>query len=243
VLTLPTWILAPTCGVHAQVAASASLESEYDVRGVTLDQGRPDARFGLTYDDQTGAYAGASGLITDTPAGPIKPIGYNAYAGYARRTSSGQSWDIGVTTSGLRIYRNRSRDSGPNRASKAAQYRADYTELYVGVSLGDSSFRVSLSPDYLSQRARTAYLEFNHGFRMNDWLRFYVHSGAMTPLAAHEPAKGALREQIDIGTGLIWTMPQSEFRLGWSFVTPKPDYAQAVQRRQNRFLIGYVRFF
>ena len=81
---------------RAQFTASATLESDDVVRGVTLDAGRPDARLSLTYDHSSGAYAGVSGLTDATAQNRLAARGYIGYIGYAQQDGGEISTDVGI---------------------------------------------------------------------------------------------------------------------------------------------------
>ena len=221
----------------------ASIENRYDLRGVTLNGDRPDARISLSYDHPSGAYAGLSGLATDIGRDGVQPLGYIGYAGFAHQTVTGVTWDFGVSDTGLTVFPLEARDASPNENFRARRYRGDYAELYGGVAWRDLSAHLYLSPNYLGQRIRTAYLDLNQGFRPADWLRFYLHGGALTPLAAFEPRSGADGERFDIGAGTIWIVPHAEIRVGWTGISRVLSYAGTTDQRQSRFVASISGFF
>src|SRR5262245_12059716 len=60
--TLATLVLCAFTGTsRAELSATISAVSDYRYRGITFSDGGPAVQAGLTYDDPTGWYAGASG--------------------------------------------------------------------------------------------------------------------------------------------------------------------------------------
>ena len=199
-LTLP-------CAAQAQVSASLSLVSEYAVRGLSLSEGRPAAQLRIDYDSPSGWYAGgflssASLAYSPTRAQLI------AYAGYARRTASGLSWDAGISRTAF---------------ARDARYR--YDELHAGLGWERGSVRAYYAPDYYGA-GRSAYLEWNGVHPLGERWRLLGHLGVLRRLGGHGGADGTAR--ADLRLGLAYDAGSATLQLAW--LARQRDPAVAVPR-------------
>ena len=250
--SLPLLLAAPT-GVSAQFVTNATLESEYNVRGVSLDNGKPDVRLGLSYDHASGAYAGLSGIVGDTARNGVRPLGYVGYVGFARPFAPGANWDVGVAFSQVVLYLPSRRFQVPGQGGAATstasttstrRYHADYTEVYGGVSVHNFSARLYLSPDYLNQGVSTAYLDLNAAFRPLNRVRLYAHAGALTPLGSGDPVDpGVDRGRFDLGAGAAFEFRHGQVQLGWTGVTPEVRYPAGYPQNRSRLVLSLAGYF
>jgi hypothetical protein len=232
---------------HAQLAASATVESQYRFQGVALTRGEPDGRIGLSYDHPSGAYGGVSLMVGNTAGKGVQPLGYMGYAGYARQTSNGINWDVGVTNADITLFlpvevSGYSDQTGPYTQRYTHRYNFDYTEVYAGVSKDDLSARLYISPDYLGQRLKTAYLDMTGAIRPTTHLRLFMHAGVLTPLSDGTRSNVA-REHFDFGPGGAWEFRHAEIRLTWSATTPRVDYPAGYPQTRNVFILSATHFF
>lgn len=232
---------------HAQLAASATVESQYRFQGVALTRGEPDGRIGLSYDHPSGAYGGVSLMVGNTTGDGVQPLGYMGYAGFAKQTSAGLNWDVGVTNADITLFlpvesSRYSPQTGVSIQKYIHRYNFDYTELYAGVSKGDLSARLYISPDYLGQRVSTAYLDVTGAIRPTTHLRLFLHAGVLTPLSGGGGSNVA-REQFDFSPGSAWEFRHGEIRLTWSATTPRVDYPPGYPQKRNVFILSATRFF
>nr|WP_256375857.1 TorF family putative porin [Caulobacter sp. S45] len=239
-------LIKPT-DARAQLGASATVESQYNVRGVSLNDAKPDIRFGLTYDHASGAYGGLSGILGDTARNGVQPLGYIAYLGFAKPLPNGWIWDVGATNTQITLYIPastllRSPQNTTYKQASTERYRADYSEFYSGVSVHDISARVYISPDYLNQGVSTAYLDLNAAYRPIPQLRLYGHAGALTPLDSSKGAESD-REHFDLGAGAVWELHHAELRLAWTGVTSKVEYPINFRQKNNALILSATGFF
>ena len=223
----------------AQVSASATLESDDVVRGVSLDAGRPDARFSLSYDHPSGVYGGVSGLFDDTAQNGLAALGYIGYLGYAHQFGGEISLDSGISNAGLNIDLPASATGTPG----GEKYHANYTELYGGVVRRDLSARLYFSPDYLGEDFKAIYLDLTQSFRFTDHLHAYVHAGVLTPLSTYPNPDNSGHERFDLGTGAAWAWRHGELKLGWSGVSRDVRYPVDYRQSPSRFVLGLTGFF
>lgn len=240
---LLAWLSFPA-QVRAQFAVSATLESQYRVQGVSLTNGEPDARIGVSYDHPSGVYAGASAIIGDTAGAGVQSLGYLGFLGFARQTSTGLDWDLGITNSDITLYiPTREINQYPASASSAKlqEYRFDYTDLYAGISGRNLGVKVYFSPNHLGQGVTTTYLDLSGVVRPVSRLRLYMHAGALTPLSG---GSGTFRrEQFDFGPGAAWEFRHGEIALTWSAATPGVEYPAGVPQRRNALVLSLTGSF
>jgi uncharacterized protein (TIGR02001 family) len=187
---------------EAQVAFSAALDSDYRIRGVSFSDGRPTGSLTISLDHSSGLYAGATGVVGDTDHSGIRPLGYQANAGYAVRTAQGWSVDAGVSTAGFTQYLNR-------------RELLTYSEIYAGVSAGSVSAHLYYSPDYLREHVQTLYGEVDAAVRIRPNLRLFGHLGLLAPLSGRDAAE-LNGPRYDLEAGVAADVKQLELRLAWS---------------------------
>jgi hypothetical protein len=242
-----SFALAAPVGARAQLVGAVTLESEYRLRGLALTNGEPDVRFGLSYDQTSGAYAGATAIVGQTAGAGVRALGYVAYAGLAGGTSGGLNWDIGVTNSQIRIYLPARQDPRSTRDISyrriaAHEYTSNYSEVYGGVSIRDISAHLYLSPDYLGQGGKTAYLDVTAAVRPVDGARLYAHAGALTPLSVPAGPNGG-RERYDLGAGAVWEFRRGDAQLGWTTTTPPVEYPAGYRQGRSALVLSVTGFF
>jgi hypothetical protein len=239
-------VAAPTVA-RAQLVGAATLESEYRLRGLALSDGEPDLRLGLSYDHASGAYAGASAIVGQTAHSGIRALGYVAYVGFARQASQGLSWDVGASNSQIALYLPAARAERPLPSAGYLQnntykYSDSYSEIYGGLSMRDVSARLYLSPDYLGQNLKTAYLDVTAAARPIRRLRLYGHMGALTPLGGSAgPNSG--RQQYDLATGAAWEFRHGEIQLAWSAAAPEVEYPIGFRQKRSALVLSLTGFF
>ncbi len=246
-------VAAPTIA-RAQLTAAATVESQYRVQGVALSDGEPDLRLALSFDHPSGAYAGAALLGGETANDGSHLLGYVAYAGFALRSESGLTWDIGLTTSQINLYLPiyLATYSAPAEGyggitardaftASTFHYRADYTELYGGLSWKATSVHLYVSPEYLGQTVRTAYLDVTETVRPMTHLRLFAHAGALTPLEG-SAGPGSTRERYDLGAGAVWELHHAEVQLAWSGITPQVQYPIGYPQPRSAVILSVTGF-
>ncbi len=193
--TLALLLLLQSGAGSAQISATASVVSDYRVRGVSLSDGRPEPQLTVAYDHPQGWYGGvfASGA-------ELRGLGHGshvmAYGGFARALRPGLSWEAGL-----------SRSFYPG----ASEY--NYDEGFVGLAGDQMSARLSYAPDYYGYGSRTWYAEFNGGFRLAERLNFSGHAGLRHASASEWQTGPALR--ADARLGLNYALGQWKWQLAW----------------------------
>lgn len=242
-----------------QLSASATLESQYRLRGVALTNDEPDARIEVSYDHSSGAYVGISLLGGKTVQDEFRGLGFVGYLGFAATTASGISWDLGTTISEINIYLRPPLYSTPRPTQYATQspgypasqpanvldaihYRADYSEIYGGISWRDTSVYLYASPDYLGLSLRTVYLDVMQSFRPIRHLRLYAHAGVLTPLdGSGQP--GNDREHYDLGAGAAYEFHRGEISVAWSGIAPQVQYPVGYPQKRSVVIVSATGFF
>lgn len=190
----------------AQVSGSLTVATDYRVRGVSLTDGRGVAVASLAYDHESGVYAGGSVVGHDPTSRETRLLGYQAYAGVARRLPDGSTWDVGVSRVDMESYFDR-------------QYSLEYTQVHVGLSQGDLSGRLSVASGYPRKGVETAYLELNAATRPAEAWRLTGHLGVQTRLSHRDGGDG----RFDVTLGVVRTFGNAEAQLSWTVLTPRPE--------------------
>ena len=120
---------------QAQVSGSVSIVSNYRYRGVSLSHNDPAAQAALVYDDPQGLYAGAFASTVRIGYPTSNEVQGILFAGYARTTPIGATFEAGVVYSGF---------------TGATSYA--YPELLVGATYEKVNARVHYSPELLRPR-------------------------------------------------------------------------------------------
>jgi uncharacterized protein (TIGR02001 family) len=155
----------------AQVASRVSLQSNYEIRGISITDGRPIGELDLSYDFTSGIFLNGSafGALSDHDHPGL--AGFIGDAGYARRLNQWLSADAGVT-------RTEYVGIGKNGVSTG------YTEAYAGLTARHLSARLYYSPDYFQSGAQTLYGELAGDIGLVAGIRLNAHLGALGYLRA-----------------------------------------------------------
>lgn len=146
----------------AQLAATATIASDYRYRGVTLSDRKPAVQGGATWDAPGGAYAGlfASSVRLAAPAGANAQI--VAFAGYAARLDAAASVEL-----------------GGDYAAFTAAADDNYGEIFVGATYAGISGRLSYSPRYFGQSSGGTYAELEASTTLAERVRLVGHAGVL----------------------------------------------------------------
>jgi uncharacterized protein (TIGR02001 family) len=194
----------------AQVSATVSLDSDYRLRGYTLTHGQPALGASLAWDSAAGPYVGGSVIASSPADGGVRSLGYLAYAGYARRTAGGASWDLGIADT--RLHDEYGRYRTPIR----------YTELYAGVSTDHVTLHALYSPDYIASGVKSLYLDLSAASSPWRGWRALGHVGALTILDGRV-SPGERPARIDLRAGVSREFRRSEVHLAWVMRGPGGD--------------------
>jgi uncharacterized protein (TIGR02001 family) len=209
---------------RAQISVTASLDSEYRYRGVSVSDGHPALTLALAYDHNSGIYLGGSAVATATSQAGVQLLGHIEYVGYAWRNGAGPSWDVGVNNEDLSL------PSDP-------RYALRYTEVYVGVIGRNLSAHLHYSPNYLRPGEGALYADVDGAVRLADVWRLFGRVGVLTPL------NGAAdrRERYDLRAGIAREFKRCELRLAWTAVFPQRPPQIAANR--PAVVVGASYFF
>ncbi len=181
---------------HAQVSGSVALVSDYLYRGISLSQGDPVLQLNLNVDGPDGWYAGAFASRIKFDAARWGDVLLISYAGRAMRLDSGLAWDAGFSNY---TYRG---GSGRN-----------YNEVHLGLGVENVRGRVSYSPDYLGNKARTVYADVSASHALGGGVSAFAHAGYLRALPG-APASMA-RSIVDGRIGLATSVSAWRLQLAW----------------------------
>lgn len=201
----------------AQLGGTISLASDDVFRGYSVSNGDPVALLDLSYDNPSGAYAGASGAMVVAGNEGVRPLRIQLNAGYAKRVAPGLTLDVGATGTSYSHY-------------SGLRSGRSYAELYLGVAGESVASRLSVSPDYLGSGA-AAYAEVNAKLASVASFDITGHAGALVPLGSY---RSPTRFDWQIGAGR--TFGRIAVRASLSGAAPARDSS----RRYGRYHRGAV---
>ena len=213
-----------TTAASAQLSGSIAVQSDYRFRGVSLSDGKPDARASIGYDGASGVYGGAS--LTTVELEPIqRRPQWLAYVGIVRPGLFGLNWEVGVTTTHF-----------------DGDSRYDYSELFGGVIGERWSVRLYASPNYFGMRERSTYAEFNGSVPLAESTRAFGHAGVLTRWEHALPA-GAQRTRWDASVGLGIAVRAVDLQLAWHAVGRGDLYAAPYEQDHGRWVLSAIYAF
>lgn len=196
----------------AQLKASAGLETDSRLRGISVSARRPALALNLGYDFANGLFVGGS-VIAQPSRGGLRTNETASYIGYAGRLGPGRSWDIGVNEARITGY-------------EAGRYARRYSEVFAGVTHDDLSLRLYYSPHYYDRGARILYLDLNDAIRPADNWRLFAHAGVLMRLAS-PPAQRARGTRYDLKAGVARNFGAFEVHAAvaaaFPIAQPRPD--------------------
>ena len=237
-------LLAAVMPACAQVAASATLTSAYDYRGVTLTDGQPALGISVSYDQTSGAYLGASLFGHNPTHAGLQPLGELAYIGYAHRIETGPGLDLGVSEFRYKTYYTALSGNKltPNRPYFFGNYVTDSTQSYIGLLGKNVSFYLNYSPNYFNDGIAALYSDLSGAIHPAPRWRLFAHAGILTPLSGR-PEPGARREEYDLRAGIAAELKHAEVQLAWTTRRPNSDQLGAYRQGRDALTLSASWFF
>lgn len=192
------WTLLCASEACAQVSGSVTLVSDYRYRGISLSDGRPTAQLSVAYDRPDGWYMGAfaSRVRLRPRAGSETQL--LTYLGYARRSSTGLSWELGV-----------------KHAAFTGRYDDDYPEVFVGLASDRLGARIYYARRYFGADAPNVYAEVNGAHELSDRLRLMAHLGWSRRGGSGRMTYGTDRHRFDARLGIGAVLDGFDLQLAW----------------------------
>jgi uncharacterized protein (TIGR02001 family) len=197
----------------AQVSAEVSVATDNEYRGVSLNDKQPAPAVDLAYDSSAGWFAGTFASQVRFYAQDHSSLEMMVDAGYARKTASGLSWELGATSSIFPDF---------------AFY--NYSEVFAGLSSNDWSARVYYAPDYFGRNWRTLYAEFNYAHPLSEHLRLLGHVGI---LQGTFKTTNASAHTLDASVGIAAKLADFNIQLAWA-ATNRANYLYPVMVSDTR---------
>jgi uncharacterized protein (TIGR02001 family) len=220
-------MLAVASTARAQVAATATVATNYLYRGASLSDGEPALDFAVAYDDKSGFYGGASLIGEATRHQGAEFLGHLEYLGYAYRLKDGSTLDLGANNLNYRTFGQRSLDD------------EDATEVYAGWVRGPLNYYLHYSPNYFEPGSRMLYGEVNGGIRLPNPFRLFGHAGVLTPLGGSRDNK----EHYDVRAGVEMRFRHGAAQLAWTTAQPTRTYLAAPAQGRGVVALALSWFF
>ncbi len=205
---------------QAQFGGGIGIESDSRFRGVSLSDGRPDLRLSLSYDDDSGVFAGAAATRVEFMRGrhALQVLGY---AGYVTRVTPGLGVEFGVTSSTF-----------------IGSTRYDYSEVFAGVSNEHWSMRAYYAPRYFGFEQATVYVELGANTALMPRLRAFGHAGALMILGGMA-GEGERKSRTDLRVGLGFDAAAAlDVQLAWVTATRGGPYVVEYGARRSTFVLS-----
>jgi uncharacterized protein (TIGR02001 family) len=214
---------------YAEVGASLSLLSDYRFRGSSLSGDRPVLDVAASYDHASGAYLGASVVGVATAHSGLRILGFQEYAGYARRLNTGLTADVGLTHSNYSEY-------------YVGHSETDYGQIYAGLITRHFSTHLYYSPRYFGYPLQTLYGEVEGVIQpARDW-RLTGRLGMLTALnGSRRP--GLQRTLYDWRIGLATQFKGLNLQLAVTGVGPDTDRDGADRHSREALVFGVTKAF
>ncbi len=207
-----------------------SLDSDYRFRGPSLSDRRPALSLNLSYDHASGAYAGASAIVTDARYGGVEALGFMEYAGFVKRLDDDVALDLGLSNANLKRY-NADRQSDLN-----------YTEVYAGLVGKSLNLHGYFSPNYVRSGIQTVYLDLGGVVHPWDKWRLFAHVGMFAPV--NDPAKAlGIRTRYDFRAGVAREFNNLELHLLWTTYGPQTIRPGVAPPSRSGVTMGATYFF
>jgi uncharacterized protein (TIGR02001 family) len=184
----------------AQVSATASVVSDDRVRGVSISDGGPAGQVDVSYDHDSGWYAGGFASNVQFYDHSKQELQFIGYTGFARRIRNGWSLDAGAAYSTF---------------SRFKDY--NYLELHAGVTANAVSVRLYLSPNYFGQSIHTLYLELNGSYRLTEHFKLIGHGGLVQAFAGATDDYGGSHPHPDFLAGVEYRLQPFALQVGRVF--------------------------
>jgi uncharacterized protein (TIGR02001 family) len=221
------WFLFISADAFGQLSGSATLLSDYRFRGISLSHERPAAQLSLAYDDGSGWYGGAFASTVQLGDGASRELQGMSFIGYARRTPSGLSWEVGADYSvvtGDRSY--------------------SYPEAYAGVAFENVSARLYYAPRYFGQGSEAIYGEINASHQLLDRVLLIAHGGMLWNNSDNSYNRRPDHRVFDASMGVALDLDPFNVQLNWVGISSSNTlYPVAVTGRRNRVVLVLSRSF
>jgi uncharacterized protein (TIGR02001 family) len=215
-LAVVATLLAPAWPAAAQVSGAVAIQSDDIWQGLSLGLGYPALSASLAYDDKSGLYAGATGILTDTRRFGVEPLGFIVDAGFAGRADKGTAYDVGAIDAQVYAYFD-------------SRLSFNYAGLYGGLGRGDVGAHVFVYPDYPLTGRPAVYVDLSASHRLDARWRVFGHLGVDTWIAPGS----SVHARLDAQAGVARRLGDVELQLMWVGVTSPLIYPDLTRQPTN----------
>lgn len=205
VMKKPRWLFAGGLvalagAANADVTATVTAASEYDLRGISQSAQDPAIQASVDYSHGSGLYLGAWGSNVDFGPGSDPSVEIDLYGGLKRSLDSGLGFDVG----GIYYTYHGSPSPGIN-----------YVELYAGASYQWFSSKLFYSPDFggksTAGNTEAWYLTGDAVIPLPKDFSLLLHAG----YSFGDYWKNLADEYIDYAAGIGYTLGRFSLALKW----------------------------
>lgn len=224
-----TVVCASVPSASAQTGAELSLATDDLFRGHSLSEGRPVARGELSYDHNSGVYAGVAIAAVATRYDGIEFLNVQENVGYAYTVTPSIGIDLGLVG-----YTYGKSYSGGREVT--------YFEPYLGVTFPNFTIHVHYAPDYLSLGQATIYADIEANRAIARHVHLNLHLGVLAPVQAIV-ADGPVRSQFDWRAGVSIDKGGFALRFSLAGLGPGADYYAGEYHGHTKVILGISHIF
>lgn len=218
---------------QSQLAASASITSDYRYRGGSIGSDQPAMTLNLSYDApvnrQVGSYAGGAATFGQLPGAGWQVFSHTEYIGVTGPAFRDATWDVGASNTFLTAYYGR----------VSSNYDP---ELYAGLKTKLFNYYIRYSPHYFQDGVGAIYAEVDSSAPISERLRLFAHVGVLTPIAGSVPYYPR-REQYDARLGAAAILHGAELSVAWTFQRPGYGSNRYGGARRDALIVTATCFF
>jgi uncharacterized protein (TIGR02001 family) len=203
---------------YAQLGATATADTDYRYRGVSLSDSQPSLRLTLNYDAAERWYVGASAAGARLTGGDS----YTQLLGYA-------GWSMPA-------FAETSLELGLDGSHFAGISGYDFAEAYAGL-LGERwSARLYFAPNYYGRGVKTLYAELNTYLALDPRSRLFAHFGVLYPISGAVGDADRTRGDLSLGAALV--LHAWDLHLAWVAATRGGPYPAVYSGHPTALVAG-----
>ena len=144
-----------------QISGNVAVTTDYVFRGISQTLEEPAIQGGFDYASDSGFYVGIWGSNVDF--GGVAQVEFDGYLGFAKETSNGWGWDIGLL-----------------HYDYPGETDLNFEEIYLGLNYKIFGVKYSYADDFAGTGGTGGYLEVALDFGLGNGFGLGLHAGSST---------------------------------------------------------------